>query len=208
MYYDHIYSGVPKTVRLQTIVEIGSGYGRFARLMHDLEPSRCYVLVDLPESLLFAYAFLALNFPRGRMLFVSSNAEAAVACQRHFDFVFCPIQFMASLTFPTVDLLINTYSFAEMPQASVDYLMNCLHRTLRPRYLYSLNMMFTDKEVHFDTGGWDGEANEIALKLEAKWCIRSFDLIPDAIAGLGRITAAAVSNGSQTGLIIPPSSRQ
>ena len=60
--------------------------------------------------------------------------------------------------------------------------MNCLHRTLRPRYLCSLNMMFTDKEVHFDTGGWDGEANEIALKLEAKWCIRSFDLIPDAIA--------------------------
>jgi len=191
-YYDDIYSGIPKTERLRTIVEIGGGYGRFARIMHQLDPSRCYVLIDLPESLIFSYAFLAVNFPGAKMLVISSAADARIECAGEFDFVFCPVQFIGHLSCGEVDLVINTYSFAEMPQISVDYLIGCIHDVLRPRYLYSLNMMFSDKDINFDTGGLDGEANEVALNLRPEWRIRSFSLTAAIFYGKYRLTAGAV----------------
>jgi SAM-dependent methyltransferase len=191
-YYDHIYSAIPKSERLDSILEIGSGYGRLARIMRELDPSRRYILVDLPESLIFAYAFLAVSFPESKRLFVSSHSEAAQASRGHYDFVFCPIQFVDRLDCGQIDLLVNTYSLAEMPQASVDYLMRIVHTTLRPRFLYSLNMMFSDKDINFDTGGHHGEANRISLNLAPEWSIRGFKLFPAVHSGQYRWTAAAV----------------
>jgi len=88
--------------------------------------------------------------------------------------------------------VLNTYSFCEMPQSSVDYLMDCIHNVLRPRYLYSLNMMFSDKDINYDTGGLDGDANELALNLKPEWRVRSFYLAQAIIHGRYRLTAGAV----------------
>jgi putative sugar O-methyltransferase len=191
-YYDDIYSAIAKTEGLKTIAEIGSGNGRFARIMHLLDPSRRYFLIDLPESLVFAYAFLAVNFPSARTLFISSPADARSAFVGQFDFVFCPIQFIEYLTIEDLDLVLNTYSFCEMPQSSLDYLTDCIHNVLRPRFLYSLNMMFSDKDINFDTGGWDGDANEIVLNLRPEWHVLSCGLTPEIVMGKYRLVGGVV----------------
>ena len=191
-YYDDIYSAIPKTERLRTIAEIGSGNGQFARIMHQLDPGRRYILIDLPESLIFAYAFLAVNFPDAKKLFIASPADARNASSDEFDFVFCPVQFLEHLSCGPIDLVLNTYSFCEMPQSSADYLVDCIHKVLRPHYLYSLNMMFSDKDINFDTGGWDGDANEVALDLAPEWRILKFYLAPEIVMGKYRMVGGIV----------------
>src|SRR5262249_31701192 len=95
---------------------------------------------------------------------------------RQHQFVFCPIQDFARLAVPT-DLFINTYSLAEMNQACVNHVISCVE-ALKPRYLFSLNMIFTDKGAHEDAGGNDGEANETCLPLQPNWWPERFVLIP------------------------------
>jgi putative sugar O-methyltransferase len=184
-FYEDIKSAVPLE-NVKTIVEVGGGYGRLARILHLLDPSRCYVMVDLPESLMFAYAFIRGNFPEARLkLFDGAPFEA----QQH-QFVFCPIQDFARLAVPS-DLFINTYSLAEMNQACVNHVIGCVE-ALKPRYLFSLNMIFTDKGVHEDAGGYDGEANETCLPLQPNWWPERFVLTPNASVPHPRITGSVV----------------
>ncbi len=189
-YYADIHDGVGELKSIKTIVEIGSGNGRMARLMRVLDPARKYVLVDLPESLFFAYAFLRGNFPDARMHIVSPGET--VTDLENFDFVFCPVQLVSNLQISNVDLAINTYSFAEMTQGCVDFLLGVVERNLKPKFLYSLNMVFANKLVHFDTGGHDGEGNETVLNLEPGWLPRRFVLVPGVRDGQVRITGSVV----------------
>ena len=88
--------------------------------------------------------------------------------------------------------MVNTYSLSEMTQGCADHLMHCIHDVLRPRFLYSRNYMFTDKSIHFDTGGLDGEANEIVLKLRPEWQPLRFDLTPSIGDSGYRVAGSAV----------------
>jgi putative sugar O-methyltransferase len=184
-FYEDIKSAVPLE-SVKTIVEVGGGYGRLARILHLLDPSRCYVMVDLPETLLFAYAFMRANFPTARLKLFDGTPFDYGQC----EFVFCPIQNFARLAVPT-DLLINTYSLAEMKQACVNHVIDCVE-ALKPRYFFSLNMIFTDKGAHGDTGGYDGEANETCLPLRPNWWPERFVLNTDATGPHPRITGSVV----------------
>ena len=181
-YYEDIKAGVGDA-HLKTIVEVGAGYGRLARAMHLLGTKR-FVLVDLPEALAFSYAFLRLSFPQARLKLASDGEDA--------DFIFCPIQEFGRLDLGPVDLVVNTYSLAEMPQTSVNFIVDCIERVIQPLFFYSLNMVFTDKTVHYDTGGLDGEANETVLPLRPQWTPRRFVLIPSMYERNPRITGSVV----------------
>lgn len=189
-YYADIHDGIDDIGSIKTIVEIGSGNGRMARLMRLADPSRKYVLVDLAESLFFAYAFLRSNFPDARLHIVSSGET--ITDLGGFDFVFCPVQLVSGLQIPDVDLAINTYSFAEMTQGCVDYLMNALESVLKPRFLYSLNLVFVNKQIYFDTGGYDGEGSDTVLNVKPMWLPRRFVLVPAADNGQNRITGSVI----------------
>jgi len=180
LFYHEIFAALPENEPTEVVVEIGSGFGRLARIMRLAGRTKCFVLADLPESLLFAYAFLKVNLPDARTHVIKSPADIAPQMASEYDFIFCPIQLLAELRLDTVDLVINTYSLSEMTQGCTDHLMHCIHDVLRPRFLFSLNYMFTDKSIHFDTGGLDGEANEIVLKLRPEWQPLRFDLMPSA----------------------------
>ena len=161
-YYHYVVKGIG-VARLPHVVEIGGGYGRFVRVLRLAGRARRFTLVDLPQSLIFAFAFLRLHFPRAVMKIVESRADIYPAMERDYDFVFCPVQFAEALTPGSVDLLINTYSLGEMPQGCVNHLMDLIHAKLKPAYFYSFNSMFTNKNLHFDIGYLD-EGNEAVLK--------------------------------------------
>lgn len=192
LYYAEIFSALPRAEALGTVVEVGSGYGRFARIMRLTGKAKCYVLADLPESLLFAYAFLRVNFPKAKTRFITSREDIRPDMAESFDFIFCPIQQLCHLKLNGVDLLLNTYSFAEMPQPCVDYILDCVHEKIRPRFFYSLNAIFCDKTIHFDTGGLDNESNEIVLKMRPVWKPLRFELLPRLIADKWRIEGSVV----------------
>jgi len=189
-YYADIHDGISEMGSIKTIVEIGSGNGRMARLMRIVDPSRKYVLVDLPESLFFAYSFLRSNFPDAR-LHISAPGEI-ITSLKDFDFVFCPVQLVENLQVNDVDLVINTYSFAEMTQGCVDYLLSVVDRVIKPRFLYSLNMVFVDKANYHDTGGLDGDGNDTVLNHQPIWYPRRFVLVPAVNHEQFRITVSIV----------------
>jgi putative sugar O-methyltransferase len=189
-YYEEIKTGIGDISNAKVIVEVGSGYGRLARLMIQLDRSRCYVLVDIPESLVFSYAFLRCSFPSARIKVIKDASDITPGLTKRFDIIFCPVQRLADLKLGHIDLLVNTYSFAEMTQGCVDHILDCTERVLKPRFLYSLNLVFTDKAIHFDTGGHDGEGNETVLALRPEWRPKRFDLRPAIVHGRYRITGS------------------
>jgi SAM-dependent methyltransferase len=161
------YTKIRHTVgdaQLKYVLEIGAGIGRTARVMY-LLGVRCYVIVDLPESLAFSYAFLRANFPNSKIGVVHNASEAQVDLEK-FDFVFCPVQLFQYLNTPELDLFLSTYSLGEMPQPTVDHIMEHVHR-LRPKFVFSENIILTDKTLHYDAG--NEEANEIALPVRPEW---------------------------------------
>jgi putative sugar O-methyltransferase len=190
-YYEDIKAGIGDTAALKVIVEVGSGFGRLGRLMNLLDRTRQYILVDLPESLVFAYAFLRINFPQSRMSVIDAP-DHVVSDLAESHFVFCPIQYLSALRSRPVDVVINTYSFAEMPQGCVNYILNWVEQSLKPQFLYSLNMVFSDKTIHYDTGGLDGDANETVLSLRPQWFPTRWVLLPSVAKGKYRVTGSIV----------------
>jgi hypothetical protein len=186
-YYDEVVRGMGKRPT-GIVVEVGSGFGKLMRVFH-LLGTRCCVLVDLPESLLFGFAFLRASFPSAKMHTIRSSADVSADMADRYDFIFCPIQQFVNLQIEGVELLVNAYSFAEMTQACVDHIIAGAE-TLRPQFLWSFNMIFSDKTIHYDTGGLDGEANETVLPISPMWWPQRAVLYPTVYVGKYRITGS------------------
>jgi len=190
-YYRGLVAGIGND-HPDVVIEIGSGYGRFVRVLRLAGRSRHFILVDLPGSLLFAFAYLRLHFPDAKMHLVRSPADAYPDMATDFDFIFCPVQYLHHLRPRNVDLLVNTYSLGEMQQGCVDHIMKCIHANLKPRYFYSFNVIFTNKNLHFDTSGNTGEGCDIVLKLDPEWWPETFDLVKTTDNDNWRFTANTV----------------
>jgi putative sugar O-methyltransferase len=188
-FYRELVAGLGDTP-IDSVMEVGSGYGRFIRVLKLSGKARRFILVDLPDSLMFAFAFLRLHFPAASMKIVQTAADARPGMERDFEFIFCPIQFLHHLRPAAVDLLVNTYSLGEMQQGCVDHILRCVHEHIRPRYFYSLNSIFADKNLYFDVSGNTGEGNEIVLSLRPEWWPLAFTLHIER--QLSRMAAGAI----------------
>jgi hypothetical protein len=164
--------------RLNYVLETGTGFGNTARVFHR-RGTTCYILVDLPENLIYSYAFLNMHFPDSKIGIVYDNNYVF----RNRDFIFCPIQRFYNLNIPKLDLYLNTYSLGEMPQASIDHVLEQVHR-LKPKYLYSENIMFANKRLHEDAGRED--AGEIVLNLYPEWLPMFFNIRSEIIDWKGQ----------------------
>lgn len=188
-FYTEIISRMGRSTACDVIVEIGSGFGRLARLFRLSGRCRSYVLVDLPESLLFAYAFLKINFPQAAFHVVRSPKDVHPDNTRNFDFIFCPVQRFEDLRIGHVDLLINTWSFGEMQQGCVDFLLGVVQKNLKPEFLFSMNTMFMNRNLHHESSGDSGlgEGNEVVLNVMPMWWPTSFQMSSSEIVdGHGR----------------------
>jgi putative sugar O-methyltransferase len=106
----------------QVWIEIGAGWGGFGYVVKTLFPQVSYVLVDLPQSLLFSATYLMSAFPDARCaIYPETSLEECSSHVRDYDFVFLP-----HFVFPELklkpDLAVNMASFQEMTTAQVtDY---------------------------------------------------------------------------------------
>ena len=177
-YYHDIVSGIGLENISGVAIEVGSGFGRTPRILHLLRRFRCIVLVDLPGSLTFAFAYLRVNFPDARFHMILSPADVSEGLTERYDFIFCPVNYLESLRLGEVQLVINTYSLGEMQQCCIDHILRCISVNIKPRFFYSLNIIFEDKNLHYDASGGTGEGSEIVLDLAPEWWPRRFEMLP------------------------------
>ena len=149
---------------IETVLEVGPGYGGLTWAMARAGVGRRFILVDLPEALPFARAWLRREAPDLNVRFFSVD-----------DF---------SDVLSTIDLAINVHSLGEMPQAAVDHVVGCIE-DLSPRLFYSKNQALIDKRLFGDTGR--DEANLATLPLKRPvWYPAVHRVIEDVSEGLPR----------------------
>ena len=103
-----------------TILEIGGGYGALAYYLSQIFPTCRYLLVDLPESLLWSSVYLKIANPAVKhTIYDGSNRDSLLGSEPGYSFV--PNYMFDDLLDTTtgVDLAVNTLSFHEMTSAQV-----------------------------------------------------------------------------------------
>lgn len=105
--------------RKLSLLEIGGGFGFLAYLLTRALPVGRYVIVDIPESLLFSSIYLAAALPGMRHVLVSDPATMDFSADGIY---FVPNLFWteAAAKLGQVDLALNTLSFHEMPRRAVE----------------------------------------------------------------------------------------
>jgi hypothetical protein len=138
-----------------TFIEIGAGYGSFALDAIRMLSNAAYVIVDLPETLIYSAAYLMTHLPKRRAYVYApgDDVDAELAKTDNYDLAFIPNYRATALSgLPHVDVAFNSISFPEMgPQNTRDYI-SLIAPKLR-RYFMSVNhRYFRQTEAHPLTG--------------------------------------------------------
>tara|TARA_B100001029_G_C15004671_1_gene420305 strand:+ start:96 stop:1145 length:1050 start_codon:yes stop_codon:yes gene_type:complete len=115
------------------ICEIGGGWGGFAHCFCTIFPNTKYVIVDLPNTLIFSYLFLSELFPTKKVKLFNYEAESTEEC----DFLLIPNTEFDKYE-GSIDGAINICSFQEMTSTQVSDYVNKLH-DMGSKFIYSLN---------------------------------------------------------------------
>jgi hypothetical protein len=133
----------PSGDRVPLILEIGSGYGGLAYHLSRLVGRCSCVLLDIPETLLFAAAYLLLHEPDKSIYIYDriSFSELIADPERFesFDYVLLPNYVLPQLVSLRFQLVVNVASFQEMTSAQVAQYLDFIHQTCEG-VLYSWNL--------------------------------------------------------------------
>ena len=124
------------------VLEIGAGHGGFAQIFAAMSRrSHCYVIVDLPETLLFSAIFLNVHHPGKRIYAYApgDDLEAVIADRDSYDFILVPDYQLSRLgSLERLDIAFNHVSFPEMPSEILREYLQFIHARL-DGYLISVN---------------------------------------------------------------------
>lgn len=121
------------------VVEIGGGWGGFAYQMKTLLPDICYVIIDLPQTLLFSAVYLMTLFPDSRtFIYGDVSSDGMSEDMNSYDFIFLPHYSINEKILPNIDLTINMVSFQEMTDEQILDYVKWSWQGSSP-YLYSHN---------------------------------------------------------------------
>ncbi len=97
------------------ILEIGGGYGGLARLLKQESPESVVVIVDIPPSLALAMYYLSEACPTASIADAGDLPPEGPLHPSDNDFMLLPDTYLNRLPDRSVDLVVNTTSFQEMP---------------------------------------------------------------------------------------------
>lgn len=127
--------------RRRRLLEIGAGYGGLAHHLSRIGNPATYVIVDLPETLLFSASYLTLLNPQKKIYLYEPDSLPAALRPEHMascDFLLVPnyrVELLADLRF---DLVVNVASFQEMRRDQVEAYLDFV-RAVCTGTLYSWN---------------------------------------------------------------------
>ncbi len=134
------------------VLEIGAGWGGFAYQFKTLFPNTCYIIIDLPQTLLFSIIYLKSLFPAGKFFIFGEDGTAQLPDDMScFDFIFLPANSLNLLTCEMhIDLAINMVSFQEMTRKQVDNYASTLAKIKCP-LIYSHNRNINPHNSELET---------------------------------------------------------
>ena len=122
-------------------LDLGSGIGCFSRLfMHFFNNSKG-ILIDLPETNVFASYYMSVNFPEKKIKFLSDLPEDFVIDSKFFkdcDLAIIPPFAIKKISNNFIDLVINTASLGEMSIEYGEFYLEEINRITK-KYFYSSN---------------------------------------------------------------------
>jgi putative sugar O-methyltransferase len=157
-----------------TVVEIGAGWGGFAYQFKTLFPSSRFVVIDLPQSLLFSITYLSTMFPQAMVSILESCEDEEPPVVPADDFTFVPHFAIDRLRGQQVDLALNMASFQEMTDNQVeDYaaFLNSMHCPA----LYSYNR---------DRNPNNPQRRLVSEILNDHYVVEQIELLPSSHLGL------------------------
>jgi len=115
--------------KLNCILEIGPGSCNLISLLKHHYNNKCFILVDLPETLLVSISIIHELFPDSKILLPNENTEMInKILLKNYDFIFLTPNQINLLDDNLVDLSINTNSFAEMNLEQVNNYIDFIQR--------------------------------------------------------------------------------
>ena len=122
---------------VQTILELGPGYGRTAYVFMTLQPGCRYILVDIPPALYVAQRYLSAVF-EGHKIFAFRPFDSFDQVRDEFSeaaIIFLTPNQLELLPDKSIDLFVNISSFHEMRMDQIKYYFSEIDRLTR-RYFY------------------------------------------------------------------------
>jgi hypothetical protein len=120
------------------VIEIGGGYGGLALHLSQILKGCQYIVVDLPETLVFSASYLALHAPTKRLYLYDPADRLDAATFAGLDFVLLPDYRLDALTGFEFDLAINIASMQEMRVDQIERYLDFIKLTCRGEF-YSCN---------------------------------------------------------------------
>ncbi len=123
------------------IVEVGGGYGGYARSLFHSNFNGVYINFDLPENLLVSSYFLKLLYPEKKILCYENNIQQIdEQLLSKYDVILMPHYMIEKMVERSADLCINTISFSEMDYDNIQYYVDNFSRIAK-KYIYHENML-------------------------------------------------------------------
>lgn len=160
------FSVAMRVPSIDTVCEIGGGYGAPARLWltNGYRRPRLYAILDLPESLFFAEVYLRATYDSSLVRYVQPSEQIDPAEVPAGTVLLCPVSRRAALAPIRFNVVVNTLSLQEMTDAYVAFYREWL--TEQPSdYFYSFNYLLQSADQR-------GESpNLFAPRLSQHWGI-------------------------------------
>lgn len=135
------------------VMEIGGGSGHFSTLINHYHPNiKTYIDIDIPETIIFSICFI-MNFFPDKKICLPNEANNEDIYQN--DFVFLTPNQINLIKDDSINLAINTASFAEMTKKDISIYFDLIQRTSKKGGYF-----FNHNRVHKVPAGKDHEANK------------------------------------------------
>jgi hypothetical protein len=142
-YVNYISADGLLTGSARAVLEIGSGYGAFARILKLHWPELRVCLVDLPNSLRCAEFYLRQSFPNARFVVLEPGTTIQLAQELPqndpCEFILIPVDAADAIHDCEFDLVVNTWSFGEMPDSFLDRWFDLIQRRNKAAAIFTLN---------------------------------------------------------------------
>lgn len=149
------------------VCEIGSGFGGLAFHISKMFKKATYLLIDIPETLFIAGAYLIVNDPAAYIYIYDENGfskEFFANNYRMYDYMLIPDFVLPGLGEADIDLFINMLSFQEMTEEVIDGYVRFAYNNCKG-FLYSDN--------------WSKHPHNKQIKTSVEYIIaKYFDVFP------------------------------
>jgi hypothetical protein len=151
------------------VLEIGGGFGGLGYYLFKMGFKGVYLNFDLPESLILSEYFLMKSFKEKNTLIYDGQNRLSSEDMDSHDIILMPNFMLKDLPELSVDLVVNTRSFSEMPYNTVDEYMSQIDKVCT-KYFYHDNANIKSHEFELPADEFPiPDSFKLLMKAKSLW---------------------------------------